>query len=256
MRDIPIISLILANLIPLFGVLFLSWDPTTIIFTYWLENVVIGFYNILKMLKAASPTAPDAPPIIINIPWRKKPLYTRTKRAFVLMFIFFYGTFTAVYGVAILSIFQPFTLYFTSITIAVFSLFISHGISYARNFIGKEEYKRVTPDSLMFQPLKRVFFMQVVVMIGSFTAEVFGTQTLTLAVLVFLKIFVDLLTHRYFHVVIARLPSQMPEQLENLIKSRLNPGKLSEEETKNIQKLMNNAFQLIVKKIKNRYGKL
>lgn len=254
-RDVSIISLVLGNVVPLLGVLFWNWDPASIIFTYWLENIVIGFYNVLKMLKAARPTLPDTPPIMVNMPWWKGPIYTRSKRAFVWSFIAFYGFFIAFHGIAAFTFFKPTTLYLTSIMIAVFSLFISHGISYAHNFIGKGEYQKVTPDSLMLDPLKRVFFMQAAVMVGAVAAEVLGAQIFTLVVLVFLKIFVDLLTHRYLHSLIAKLPSQMPEPLESFIKSRVKSEKLSEEETKKMHEIMDNSFQIFIKKIKEKYGK-
>jgi len=53
--DIPVIALLAANVIPLFGVLFLDWDAFSIVLLYWSENLVIGFYNILKIAFAAVP---------------------------------------------------------------------------------------------------------------------------------------------------------------------------------------------------------
>ena len=53
--DIPVIALLAANMIPLFGVLFLNWDAFCVVMLYWAENLVIGFYNVLKMAFAAVP---------------------------------------------------------------------------------------------------------------------------------------------------------------------------------------------------------
>ena len=47
--DIPVISLLIANAIPLWGVIFLGWDAFYIVLLYWTENLIIGFYNVLKM---------------------------------------------------------------------------------------------------------------------------------------------------------------------------------------------------------------
>jgi hypothetical protein len=57
--------LIAANLAPLAGVLFAGWDAFDMVFLYWLENVVIGFFNICKMLSfpflaAVFPSASEA----------------------------------------------------------------------------------------------------------------------------------------------------------------------------------------------------
>ena len=50
-----VVALIVANAIPLFGVLFLGWNVWTILTIYWLENGVVGVLNVLKMAKAAGP---------------------------------------------------------------------------------------------------------------------------------------------------------------------------------------------------------
>ena len=42
--------LIAANALPLFGVLFLGWDTFSIVALYWVENVIIGAINVLKMI--------------------------------------------------------------------------------------------------------------------------------------------------------------------------------------------------------------
>ena len=47
--DIPIICLVAANAIPLYGVAFAGWDAFSIVLLYWAENLIIGFYNVLKM---------------------------------------------------------------------------------------------------------------------------------------------------------------------------------------------------------------
>jgi len=49
-----ILALIVMNMIPLVGVLKFGWDAGTIVFLYWLENVVIGLLNIPKMPVVAS----------------------------------------------------------------------------------------------------------------------------------------------------------------------------------------------------------
>ena len=45
-------------MVPLWGVLFFNWDAFYIVLLYWAENLVIGFYNILKMV-LAQPLNPD-----------------------------------------------------------------------------------------------------------------------------------------------------------------------------------------------------
>jgi len=47
----------MANLVPLFGVLALGWNVTPIMIFYWSENLVVGFYNVLKMRRAQGSVA-------------------------------------------------------------------------------------------------------------------------------------------------------------------------------------------------------
>jgi hypothetical protein len=44
--------LILANLLPLMGVLFFDWSLFAVMYLYWFENVIIGLFNIMRMSRA------------------------------------------------------------------------------------------------------------------------------------------------------------------------------------------------------------
>jgi hypothetical protein len=50
LSDVPVLALLAANAIPLFGVVFLGWDAFHIVLLYWAENIVIGF-NALRQKK-------------------------------------------------------------------------------------------------------------------------------------------------------------------------------------------------------------
>ena len=49
---VTLAALIIANLIPVFGVLQLDWDVGAIVVLYWCENLVIGFYTLIKLFMA------------------------------------------------------------------------------------------------------------------------------------------------------------------------------------------------------------
>ena len=46
------IVLLVANLIPLVGVLFFNWSLLTILVLYWIENGIVGFWNVPKIVMA------------------------------------------------------------------------------------------------------------------------------------------------------------------------------------------------------------
>lgn len=53
--------LLLANAVPLIGVLFFGWSLLTILVLYWLENGIVGFWNVLKINFARGSLIPNLP---------------------------------------------------------------------------------------------------------------------------------------------------------------------------------------------------
>src|SRR3989338_8518396 len=129
-----IFSLLAANLIPALGELFFKWDVLSIIFIYWLETAVIGFYTILKIVYVRGPFGAE---------FDHAPFYFTvvSKIASILFFIVHFGFFVFVQGFFVMRLAENFynpslwTIFF-----GLLSLFISHGISFKKNFIGKWEY--------------------------------------------------------------------------------------------------------------------
>jgi Family of unknown function (DUF6498) len=55
------IALIVANLIPLVGVLFFGWSLLTILVLYWIENGIVGFWNVPRIILAQGSIVPVLP---------------------------------------------------------------------------------------------------------------------------------------------------------------------------------------------------
>ena len=84
-----VVILIAANLAPLYGVLFLGWQVFPLLFLYWFENVIIGLFNLLKMVAC-------------------KPRDRLSKKARIGAMLFFcihYGLFTFVHGIFVFVVF-------------------------------------------------------------------------------------------------------------------------------------------------------
>jgi hypothetical protein len=58
-----IVALLVANAIPLVGVLFFGWSLLTILVIYWLENGIVGFWNVPRILLAQGSVVPSLPPL-------------------------------------------------------------------------------------------------------------------------------------------------------------------------------------------------
>lgn len=200
-KDISIIPLILANLAPIFGVLFFGWDIFSVMFLYWQESAVIGFYNILKMYKASGPMEKTTNFTIKDITINKL-----SKIFIILFFMFHYGMFMLVHGIFIFLIFArqkpifSYKFFMDNYYFAILLLFISHGISYYFNFIGKEEFRKVSISQQMEKPYSRIIIMHVTILLSAFLVMAFGSKnTVGLFLLIAIKIAVDLHAHTKEH---------------------------------------------------------
>jgi hypothetical protein len=184
------ISLLVANCIPVLGVSFLNWKLVDIMILYWSENLVIGFFNVLKMAKAQGRRSSKT--LSVRLPQKGK-IFT------IIFFILHYGGFTLGHGVFVFNIFgkpdlDPFALVFLFLT-----LFTSHSISFFNNFLKGGEYQRITAGSLFMQPYNRVIIMHLAIIGGGFLIQALGTPVLALLVMMMLKTAIDLYSHRREH---------------------------------------------------------
>ena len=49
-RTPSVLVLLLANLVPLAGVVFFGWSVFPVMLLFWLENVVVGVFHVLKLV--------------------------------------------------------------------------------------------------------------------------------------------------------------------------------------------------------------
>ena len=188
-----LLALLAANAIPIVGVLFLGWTVFPLVLLYWLENVVVGVFNVAKML-AAQPGSPGN--------WL-------VKMFFVPFFTVHFGMFTFVHGVLLVALLgpketHPFDLLHVVIPAvrdnklgwAVLSLIVSHGLSFFSNYIGNGEYQRATLNTLMGQPYARVMVLHFTVLFGGWIVMTLGSPVPALVLLIILKTAADLRGHK------------------------------------------------------------
>ncbi len=185
------IALILANLIPLGGVVFLSWTVGDVLLLYWAESAVIGIYNLARMW-------------VIG---RLKVLF------FGPFFLGHYGGFMVghllfIYGfiisdgdtsVSVTRVFDDFLALYP----ALIALFISHGVSFFQNFLGRREYETMTLREQMSEPYKRIIVMHLTIIFGGFLVMMLDNKLPALILMIVLKVGVDLRAHlREHHLVV------------------------------------------------------
>jgi len=189
-----VLALVAANLVPLGGVLFLGWEIFPLVFLFWLENVIVGGFNALKMLLAA-PALPAG--------WV-------VKAAMIPFFCFHYGMFCLVHGVFVVVLFGRGTvavkgfpdaaLFWQVLTgqhlfWAALALAASHGVSFVLNYLRSGEYRQARLETLMQAPYGRVVVLHVAILGGGFLIMGLGSPVWALALLVFLKIGLDVRAH-------------------------------------------------------------
>ena len=194
--------LILANLIPVVGVLFLHWSLFSILFFYWLESAVVGLYNVPKLLMARVPLEAGSAEA-------ESSPQTHGRFFFVGFFLLHYGIFMLAHGLCVFIFFGPADLDVRTIVIGLVSLGLSHGVSFLINFVGRREYARTTIPEQMVAPYKRIIIMHLTIIFGGFLVGLFGAPVFALVCLVLLKVAVDAASHLREHTKLGTFLSQV-----------------------------------------------
>jgi len=194
------IGLVAANLLPLAGVLFWRWNAFYVVLLYWAENLIVGFYAILKMFfaKAEHPI---------------ERLFRIFPAAF---FVLHYGGFCGGHGLFILFLFgnkelnlfpgnnawpcilvflqllinvirQLFTVMPWDMLLILTGLFLSHGVGFVNNYLLNGEYLTAKTQKLMHEPYPRIVVLHIAIILGAFLTTALGSPIGLLVALVILK---------------------------------------------------------------------
>ena len=183
----------LANALPIAGVLLLGWKVFPLVLLYWLENVVVGGFNVGKLLLARP----------------QEPAYSVGKLFIIPFFIFHFGMFTLVHGVFVFALFGakslprfdslaelPAAIRAYHLGWGVLALVVSHGLSFYWNYFENGEYRRASLPILMMQPYARLVVLHLAVLFGGWIVLTLGSPLLALLVLVALKTAADVRAHQ------------------------------------------------------------
>jgi len=185
------LALIGANLIPLAGVLFLDWKLGDVMVLFWAESAVIGFWNVIKLAVVGKWAALFAAPFFVG--------HFGGFMAGHFLFIYYLfvrginaaGPEPGVWA-ALLDLFVP-------LWPALAALFISHGVSFFTNYLGRREYLGMDLKTQMGEPYKRIIVMHLTIIIGGFLTMLLRTPAAALLLLIALKTATDLYAHRKEH---------------------------------------------------------
>jgi hypothetical protein len=180
--------IITSNLIPLVGAIFFGWEPKGIIWGYWAETVIISVFSIIKIRKAKGKKSSYTEAQLrhsMYVPQTKLELIRKAKKRYLWI--------VGIYGFVFFILFFPSLKMMYVILIMSISSFVEHAISYYTEFIKNEKYKNIFPFDQYQKPLSRILVMHGTV-IFSVGIVSFGFFKVILAVLIFIKIWVELVS--------------------------------------------------------------
>lgn len=197
--------LVVANLVPLAGVLLWDWRVGDVVILYWIENLVIGAFNVLRILFARPQGAR---------------LAGLAGKVFLAgFFTVHYGMFCFAHGIFLAHLFsvagrdgRPLgidavvldMLLEPGVLAAVAALVASHGYSFVRNYLGREEYRNVDAGRLMGRPYGRIVLVHLFVIAGGFLVQALKSPMAPLVLFVALKTAIDYVMHRRERTVLAK----------------------------------------------------
>ncbi|MFC7204641.1 DUF6498-containing protein [Haloferax namakaokahaiae] len=209
---IALFALVAANLVPLAGVLWFGWSLKALLVVYWLESGVIGLLNVPKILLASgTESGTFGSNVSLTINGQQvdvsPPENPREGVQFYLsnvpiagFFAMHYGIFWVVHGVFVWS-FDQFAggstggVPLVSVLLAAGITLVTHGGSLLTNFVGREEYRHISPGGQMSEPYKRVIVLHLTILGGAFLVASAGTPAAALVVMVVVKSVLDIASH-------------------------------------------------------------
>lgn len=205
--SVAAVALVAANLLPLALVLAGRGDVGGLVVLYWAENVVIGFYTVLRMLMARQGSPGE-------------------KTGKTVFFSIHYGMFCFVHGVFVTTLFLspeqqqairalppwPGFGFFvqqlwlganvmglfaaSALLLPLLALFVSHGVSFYTNYMRSGSYLTACPDDSFWRPYPRMVLLHVCIIGGAFFIMRHGSSVPMLAALVIGKTLIDFVLHR------------------------------------------------------------
>ncbi|HEU0052304.1 MAG TPA: DUF6498-containing protein [Longimicrobium sp.] len=194
-RRLPEIALVAANLVPVFGALFLGWSAFDVMLAYWTESAVIGVFNVLKILLASGPGRGT----------EEMALLFPVKVFVACFFVVHFGFFMFGHGVFLFAMFGDAARTAGGVESAMlqalrdslhtpllWALAASHGCAFVIGYLWNGAWRRTFFMTQMFSPYRRIFAMHLALMGSALPVLLLGAPAVGVAILVAAKVAADL----------------------------------------------------------------
>lgn len=207
--------MVLANLFALIGTLLWGWRVIDLVSLYWAENIVIGFYCILRIATVDTGTGRFAG--------------MAAKLAMIPFFIFHYGMFCFAHGMILFAMLgegrmagirNATGLLQGHLGWGLIAMLVSHGVSFFWNYLGKDENLETTIFGQMQLPYPRLAVLHIAIILGAFAVDAAGQPLILLALLVIGKTALDLRLHVKQHLKMQKKRLKSASSTKTTLKKR------------------------------------
>jgi len=191
-------TLVLANIIPIYGVLFWKWSVGEIIYLYWLETVIIGLIIVFKIIIAQGISYRNSSIVTFVDNFGKSHSKVGTLTLVILLFITQYGTCVYIYHFFITNfLFKTEETQYASVLLIALPIFFSHTVSFFLNYVRGKEYEKVSRGDVFSQPYNRIFVMHITIIFSVVLLLLLEFQSNIILLLIF--ILIKTLADIHFH---------------------------------------------------------
>ena len=191
----PARYLLLSNIGTIGIALLEGWSASEVMWVYWFQSLVIGSFNVLRMLQLGEFSTEG-----VKMNHRPVPPTPATKRSMATFFAFHYGFFHLVYFFFLSAGGRfPAGSDLIGLAVCVVGFVVNHTVSFREN-VENDLRRRPNIGSIMFFPYARIVPMHLTIIFGSMLAP---DSAWALVLFLSLKTGADLVMHLVEH---GRLP--------------------------------------------------
>ena len=189
--------LIIANLLPVYGVWFLNWSARQVFLVYCLETIIVGFFTLVKLGIVTAIRKTDW--------WENNGARMKMSGLFFMFFfLLHYGLFVGIQTSMFLGInsfhneagpdnilqvfYHPHEYIGKEGWMMLAAFVFGYGYENITNFILNNDYRTKSFGFIMFEPYPRIFIQQFTVILGSFVL-IFGGTKIFILIFALVKIF-------------------------------------------------------------------
>ncbi|NMB79078.1 MAG: hypothetical protein GYA23_08280 [Methanomicrobiales archaeon] len=209
-NDFPLISLVIVNLVTIILAIVGNWDLATVMFSYWVQSVMIGIFTALSLLTAGSARKFPAPPAGDSAAATFATLDPAgsilARFGMTIFFVIHYGIFHFAYYEFIVDsgIFGPVNFSEPGLYLSCGLFFVNHLYSFAAHW---NVHIHEAGGDDFFAPYHRIIPMHLTIIFGSiviFILQEMGiTSTMPVLVLfLVLKTWADIAAHLAKHTIV------------------------------------------------------